>query len=77
MRAGGVVGGMEGLLQQLLAAPLPHDPETLTLHARALEGFGRLLAADPSAMPAVIQRVRLAVTAMYQYIHIIIPRPSL
>ena len=50
---------MEGLLQQVLAAPLPQSPETLTLHARALECFGRLLAADPSAVPAVIQRVRL------------------
>ena len=55
--AAGVLSGMEGLLQQLLAAPQPHEPETLTLHARALECFGRLLAADPSAVPAVIQRV--------------------
>ena len=49
---------MEGLLQQLLLAPQPHEPEALTLHARALECFGRLLAAEPSAVPAVIQRVR-------------------
>lgn len=55
--AAGVLGGMEGLLQQLLAAPLPLNPDFLTLHARALECFGRLLAAEPSAVPAVIQRV--------------------
>ena len=48
---------MEALLQQLLRAPLPHDPDLLSLHARALECFGRLLAAKPSAVPAVIQRV--------------------
>ena len=50
--------GLEALLQQLLAAPLPHQPEQLLLHARALEAFGRVLAAEPSAVLAVIQRVR-------------------
>ena len=52
--------GLEALLQQLLAAPMPHQPEQLLLHARAMEAFGRVLAAEPSAVSAVIQRVRAA-----------------
>ena len=62
----GVLRGLEALLQQLLAAPLPHQPEQLLLHARAVEAFGRVLAVEPSAVPAVIQRVSICVAYRHQ-----------
>jgi hypothetical protein len=54
----GVLSTMEGILQQLLAARVTSS-RLLTLLGRALEGFGRFLAIEPQAFPAVVEKVRV------------------